>query len=228
MSVGTWQSTPGFSPGMPCPESATTSWAETDLPVLNKEIAKDKQTMLKSAARPLVAVLCSLLLGLVATSCRADSPVPAAQSASEEHNKAIVRDYFEQVLDGEQYDRMPELFSPYVVMHRPEGDLTYMDTIYAAFKKGLAPHTIQTTIHQMVASGDTVSVRLSHKLTYAAGEAFMQSRIGRFDVRGRTIEWDAMAMFRFEGGKIAEEWVSNDELGQLLQIGDVQLVPDSQ
>ncbi len=30
-------------------------------------------------------------------------------------------------------------------------------------------------------------------------------------------------MFRFENGKIAEEWVSNDELGQLLQIGTLEL-----
>ena len=42
----------------------------------------------------------------------------------------------------------------------------------------------------------------------------MQSRLGRFDVRGKTVEWDAMAMFRFENDKIAEEWVSNDELGR--------------
>jgi hypothetical protein len=54
-------------------------------------------------------------------------------------------------------------------------------------------------------------------------EAFLQSRLGRFDVRGMTVEWEAMAMFRFANGKIAEEWVSNDELGQLMQIGTLEL-----
>jgi hypothetical protein len=74
----------------------------------------------------------------------------------------------------------------------------------------------------MIASGDYVSVRLSHRMTYSREEAFLQSRLGRFDVRGKNVEWEAMAMFRFENGKIAEEWVSNDELGQLLQIGTLE------
>jgi predicted ester cyclase len=51
----------------------------------------------------------------------------------------------------------------------------------------------------------------------------MQSRLGLFDVRGKTVEWEAMAMFRFENGKIAEEWVSADELGKLMQIGTLEL-----
>jgi hypothetical protein len=36
----------------------------------------------------------------------------------------------------------------------------------------------------------------------------MQSRLGNFDVRGKTVEWEAMAMFHFENRKIAQEWVS--------------------
>jgi predicted ester cyclase len=51
----------------------------------------------------------------------------------------------------------------------------------------------------------------------------MQSRLGRFDVRGKTVEWEAMVMFRFKDGKIAEEWVSADELGKLMQIGTLEL-----
>ena len=42
-------------------------------------------------------------------------------------------------------------------------------------------------------------------------------------MRGKTVEWEAMALFRFENGKIAEEWVSNDELVQLMQIGTLDL-----
>jgi predicted ester cyclase len=130
--------------------------------------------------------------------------------------------YFHNVLDLEQYTEMNDLFSPYVVMHRPEGDLTYLDVIQTAFQRGLAPHSMETTIHEIVASGDYVSVRLTHKLTYSSDQAFMHSRLGQFDVRGKIVKWDAMAMFRFKDGKIIEEWVSPDELGQLLQIGKLE------
>jgi predicted ester cyclase len=54
----------------------------------------------------------------------------------------------------------------------------------------------------------------------------MQSRLGNFDVRGKTVEWEAMAIFRFENGKIAEEWVSADELRKLMQIGRLELSVD--
>jgi hypothetical protein len=96
------------------------------------------------------------------------------------------------------------------------------------FEKALSPHTIETTLHEGIVSGNYVSVRLSHSITYSTEEAFMQSRLGRFDVRGKTVEWEAMAMFRIENGKIAEEWVSNNELGQLMQIGTLELSVEGQ
>ena len=170
------------------------------------------------------AFLCSILILLTITSCNAEPKLPTdSGEAPEEHNVSIVMPYFHEILDGKQYSQMPDVFTYDVVVHRPEGTTTYMDAIHAMFVKGLSPHTMVTTIHEMVASGDYVSVRLSHKLTYAAEEAFMQSRLGRFDVRGKVVEWEAMAMFRIENGKIAEEWVSNDELGQLTQIGTLEL-----
>lgn len=170
------------------------------------------------------AYLCSILILLTVGSCKAETELPTDLGTSpEEHNKAIVVQYFQEILDGKQYDQMPDVFTYDVVVHRPEGTSTYMDAIHAMFVRGLSPHTMITTIHEMVASGDYVSVRLSHKLTYSTEEAFMQSRLGRFDVRGKSVEWEAMAMFRFENGKIVEEWVSNDELGQLIQIGTLEL-----
>jgi predicted ester cyclase len=179
---------------------------------------------MKTKIRFTIALLGSVLILLTINSCNAETKPPAdSGTLPEEHNKAIVVQYFQEILDGEQYGRMPDVFTSDVVVHRPEGTVTYMDAMHAMFVKGLAPHTMVTTIHEMVASGDYVSVRLSHRMTYSAEEAFMQSRLGRFDVRGKTVEWEAMAIFRFEDGKIAEEWVSNDELGQLMQIGTLEL-----
>jgi hypothetical protein len=41
----------------------------------------------------------------------------------------------------------------------------------------------------------------------------LRELLGLFDVRGMTVEWEAMVMSRFKDGKIAEEWVSADGLG---------------
>jgi predicted ester cyclase len=38
-------------------------------------------------------------------------------------------------------------------------------------------------------------------------------------VNGKSISWDAIVIFRMKNGKMAEEWVSRDELGRLLSAG---------
>ena len=63
-------------------------------------------------------------------------------------------------------------------------------------------------------------------MTYSSSLAFLPNRLGMFDVSGKTIHWEAMAIFRFEDGKIAEEWVSRDELGMLMQVGKLELTPN--
>ena len=40
-----------------------------------------------------------------------------------------------------------------------------------------------------------------------------RSRIGDYDVKGKQVTWDAIAIFRIQNGKIAEERVNRDELG---------------
>jgi hypothetical protein len=47
-------------------------------------------------------------------------------------------------------------------------------------------------------------------------------RIGPQDVSGKSVTWDAIVIFRMQNGKIAEEWVSRDELGMLLSAGVLQ------
>lgn len=171
-----------------------------------------------------VAGLCSALTLVVAASCSTGLAQQSdSNAAGEAHNISVVTVYFRDVLDGKQYDRLADLCTLDVVMHRPEGDLTYVGVIQAALQKALSAQAMETRINESVASGDFVTVRLTHKVTFSTEQAVLESRVGAFDVKGQTIEWDAMAMFRFRGGRIAEEWVYPDELGQLMQIGTVEV-----
>ena len=130
--------------------------------------------------------------------------------------------YFQDILDGKQFNQMPDVFTSDVVMHRQDGAWSSLYVIQPLFEGMLTPHAMKTTIHEVVASGNYVAVRLTHTMTFASDHAFMQSRLGMQDVPGKHITWEAMAMFRVDGGKIAEEWVSDDELGKLLQIGTLE------
>ncbi len=57
--------------------------------------------------------------------------------------------------------------------------------------------------------------------TFSTAEPFWRSRLGVHDVGGKhRVGGDGDVSF--EDGKIPEEWVSNDELGQLLQLGTLE------
>lgn len=141
----------------------------------------------------------------------------------EMHNKSIALRYIHDVLDGGQTGIMPELFTPNTQMHRPEVDISKLSVIQPIFSRALSTQKLKTTIHDIFTSGDRVFVRLSHKATFSSQKAMLPTRIGILNVTGKSINWKAMVILRFEKGKIAEEWVSRDELGMLLQVGKLKL-----
>ena len=136
-----------------------------------------------------------------------------------EKNKEIVRGYFEEVVDKFNIDLLGEYYTDDCIIHRPEVVKPIIGI--ENFKTGLARvidsySSIKTTIHDLFGSDDRVSCRLSHLAVHRDN---WKSRIGYHEVAGKTVGWSAIANFRIENGKIAEEWVCRDELGMLIELG---------
>jgi hypothetical protein len=137
---------------------------------------------------------------------------------SVESNKLAARRFVEEVLDGGDVEVLLELFVPGAVRHFPPGDIRVEPTSSAAPTHG---RSMKTDIHHLYGEGDYVTIHLTHHVTFAPGATF-RTRLGLVDVGGRSVEWNAMVVLRFEGGKIAEEWVVRDELQVLMQLGVVK------
>jgi predicted ester cyclase len=136
-----------------------------------------------------------------------------------EQNKAFVRRYFEEVVDRGNVALLDELFTEACVIHRPETPepIVGIEAFSQALGGILRTYSeFKTTIHDLIAEEDRVACRLSHR---ALNRGEWASRIGRHAVAGRIVTWPAIAIFRFHEGKIAEEWVSRDELGMLIELG---------
>ena len=138
-----------------------------------------------------------------------------------ETNKTVVRRYFEEVIDG-RADVLDELFTPDCVIHRlelpePLQGLDQMKMFLEMSRYSL--QQTRTTLHRLVADGDTVAAHLSHRVVFAG---MISTPFGARDVAGQSVEWSAMAFFRLREGRIAEEWVNRDELGIFAQLGLVQ------
>jgi predicted SnoaL-like aldol condensation-catalyzing enzyme len=136
---------------------------------------------------------------------------------SEEANKAMVRRYFVEVLDGRKFEVARELFATDGTRHFPGRDIASSQTAPENVARSFA-----TIIHHLLADGDFVLAHITHTVTYEPGAGFL-TRLGRAEAGEKTVTWTAMALFHFRDGKIDEEWVNRDELDVLQQLGAVAL-----
>ena len=129
----------------------------------------------------------------------------------------VVRSYFHRVLDQGNVELIEDLFHPQCVMHRPGGTVVGLDAV-----RGVVEHRKETfsqfgtEIHDIFGFGDRLVARLTHR---GVGGGIWRSRLGNYDISGKTVTWNAIAIFRFEEDRIIEEWVTRDELGVILQLG---------
>ena len=133
--------------------------------------------------------------------------------------KPIVRRYFEEALDKRKLEILDEIVAIDCLIHRPESQEPISGL--TAFKQCLerilqAYSEFSTTIHDLIEENDRIACRLTHR---ALNRGEWTSRLGRHAVAGKPVSWSAIVIFRFRDGKIAEEWVSRDELGMLIDLG---------
>ena len=145
-------------------------------------------------------------------------------SSQESIQGQVVRSYFHKVLDQGHVELIEDLFHPECVMHRPGGTVVGLDAV-----RGVVEHRKETfsqfgtEIHDIFGSVDRWVARLTHR---GVGGGIWRSRLGSYDVSGKTVTWDAIAIFRFDNDRIIEEWVTRDELGMILQFGLVKQTPE--
>lgn len=134
-----------------------------------------------------------------------------------EENKEIVRRLYDEENKG-RVDVVDELMSPDFVMH---GDALaplvkgteFVKQSVLGVRQAFPDLTV--TIEDLIAEGDKVTARLRWRGTHTGD--FM----GIPGV-GKKMTWTAIAINRFEDGRIVERWFNADSLGMLQQFG---LVP---
>jgi steroid delta-isomerase-like uncharacterized protein len=77
---------------------------------------------------------------------------------------------------------------------------------------------LQVVVDHVVAEGDKVAVRWTARGTNTGTG-------NGIPATGKAVETSGIALFRFEDGKVAEEWVSADSLGLMRQLGMLPPAP---
>lgn len=133
---------------------------------------------------------------------------------SEQDNKAVVRRYYDEVLNQRNVDLLDDLAVEDYVEHDPFpgqgnglGDLKARVTgLCAAF------NPMHFTIEDVIAEGDRVVVRWTNAGTHSGGFMGIPATGKDFGIAGIDIH-------AVRSGKLAEHWHVVDQLAQMQQLG---------
>ena len=139
---------------------------------------------------------------------------------SRETNKAIIRRYYDQVLNDRRYDLAEEFLVDTIELHgsvlAPGLEVVkhWLTMFAAAFPNG---HYI---IEDVFAEGDRVAARIAFTGTH-------QGEMQGIPATGRNVSISGITIFRLDNGKIAEGWLVNDRLGLMQQLGVIPALQES-
>jgi len=132
-------------------------------------------------------------------------------------NKTIMRRALKEVVNKGNLDLIDELVSPDFVDHTPfpglppgrEGIRQTIGMLREAFPD------LQITIEDLIAEGDKVVSRQTLRGTH-------QGEFMGIPPTGKQVTWTGILIFRIADGKIVDQWIEQDQLGLMQQLG---LVP---
>lgn len=132
-----------------------------------------------------------------------------------EQNKAVIRAFLD-AWNSRQPDAFDNLMASDVVRHceaTPGVEARNLDQVKEFLRQDTAvfPDSVQT-IKLLVAEGDLVAAWTTY-------EGTQRGPMGPFPPSGRKATFDFGAVFRIEGGKIAEWWVTWDNMTILRALG---------
>ena len=136
-----------------------------------------------------------------------------------EDNKLVARQ-LQAALGGGNAEKVMELTTPDYVCHfsglpgpiHREEYIMFNQAVRASFAD------FRFKIEDIIAEGDRVALRITAQGTHTR-------KFQGIDPTGIRFEISGMAIRRLEGGKVAEEWVTNDQLGLMRQLGGFPVRP---
>ena len=131
-----------------------------------------------------------------------------------EHNKQVIRDTWERVFPSGDVDGLDALVADDVVQRgqRPD-EASGLDGLKATMRWLATVFSDQRwEIHDLVAEGPIVVCRLTHHGRHTGDLMGMPPT-------GRTVAYQYVHFFRFDQGKVVEQWSVRDDMTLMRQLG---------
>lgn len=148
------------------------------------------------------------------------SAAPGIPNKEREHNRAIARSVFEQIVAQGKLDLFDSIYSQTYVNHGTHRDGTIQEEIEGT--RGLRQFSsdLKVTVEQTIAEGDLVTVLYALEGTNTGAALGLPATGKHFRVRG-------ISILRVNHGRITDEWSMLDRYPALVQLGLLP-APDAQ
>ena len=134
---------------------------------------------------------------------------------SAEENKALVRQWLDEVWNNGKVDRIPHYYAPNYTLDGEPKSLESVANEIQSLRTSFPD--MQLTIDDMVAEANTVAYRYTWRFTDQ--KPFPDPIFGEIPATGKSITIRAMTFVRLENGKIVEDWATVDMLSLYQQVG---------
>jgi steroid delta-isomerase-like uncharacterized protein len=137
---------------------------------------------------------------------------------STEQNKAVVRRFVDEVLNGRDLAVLDELaVQDHVEHNAPPGVEPGVEGLRMGLRQFFSAFPdFHSTVERQIAEGDYVATTYTNRGTH-------QGDLFGIPATGRAVAYTTMDVIRLQDGKIAERWSMDDNLTRLRQLG---LMPD--
>lgn len=129
-------------------------------------------------------------------------------------NKALVKRFFDEVINGDNLDLIDELLTDDFVEHEEfpglEPNRDGVKEFFRRFRSGFPDGTF--TAEEMIAEGDTVAVRVTIRGTH-------QGEFIGIPATGKSVQVAAMDFISCKDGKMTAHWGVGDMVAMLQQLG---------
>ena len=129
-------------------------------------------------------------------------------------NKALMRRFYQEVVNERRFDAMDDFVAEDVVDHEvPPGFPAGRDGVKAyigAFVEAVPD--LQIEVHQLFGEGDLAAGR-------ATWSGTQEGELPGIPATGKRFSIDSIDIVRFEDGRAVEHWGVTDNLGLLTQLG---------
>lgn len=167
--------------------------------------------MFRKCSFTALVVLALLAVGVVAACAPSPTPVPPTET-----NKALVRRYYDQVLNAGNLNVLDELLAPNYKRYLAA---TAAPLDAAAQKQRLGGMRavfpdLNITIDDLIAEGDRLAIRMTVRGT-------QKGPFQGIPPTGKQATVSALEIVRIENGKLVEHWGGADNLDLAQQLGGV-------